>query len=70
MPTYTLKQLYYTISQPHFDYGDVVYDSDSGTNKTRLQKLQIRAARLIAGSGPRTSRNIHIQRTSLVIRDF
>ncbi len=37
---HTLKQLYTAIVQPHFDYGDMVYDSASGTNKTRLQKLQ------------------------------
>ncbi len=34
----------------------MVYDSASGTNKTRLQKLQTRAVRLITGSDPRTSR--------------
>ncbi len=36
----------------------MVYDSASGTNETRLQKLQTRAARLITitGSDPHTSR--------------
>ncbi len=33
-----------------------MYDSASGTHKTRLQKLQTRTARLITGSDPRTSR--------------
>ncbi len=57
VPIHTLKQLYTAIIQPYFDYdGDMVYDSASGTNKTRLQKLQTRAARLIPGSDPRTSR--------------
>ncbi len=40
------------------DYGYAVYDSASQTNKNRLQKLQTRDARLITGSGPRTSRNL------------
>ncbi len=56
VPINTLKQLYTAIIQPHFDYGDMVYDSASGTNKTWLQKLQSRAARLITGSDDRTSR--------------
>ncbi len=56
MPIHTLKQLYTSIVQPHFDYGDMVYDSASETNKTRLQKLQTRAARIITGSDPCTSR--------------
>ncbi len=55
VPIHTLKQLYTAIIQPHFDHGDMVYDSASGTNKTRLQKLQTRAARLITGSDPCTS---------------
>ncbi len=33
-----------------------MHEFSSGTNKTRLQKLLTRAARLIAGSDPRTSR--------------
>ncbi len=52
----TLEQLYTAIIQPHFDYGDMVYDSTSGTNKTRLLKLQTRAAGPITGSDPHTSR--------------
>jgi len=57
VPLCTLKLLYNAIVQPHFDYADIVYDSTSQTNKLRLQNLQTRAARLISGSGPRTSRN-------------
>jgi hypothetical protein len=58
IPTETLQQLYNAIVQPHFDYGDAVYNSAFQTSKTRLQKLQTRAARLITGSGPCTSRNL------------
>ena len=57
VPTDTLKHLYNAIVQHHFDYGDVVYHSASITSKTRLQKVQSRAARLISGSGPRQNRN-------------
>ncbi len=46
------------IVQPHLDYGDAVYDSASQTSNKRLQKPQTRAARLIMGSGPHTSRNL------------
>ncbi len=56
MPIHTVKQLYTAIVQAHFAYGDMVYYSASGTNKTRLQKLQTRAARLITSSDPLTSR--------------
>ncbi len=56
VPIHTLKQLYTVIVQPHFDYGDKVYDSASGTNKTRLQKLKTRAARLITVSDPHNGR--------------
>ncbi len=66
VPIHTLKQLYTAIVQPHFDNRDMVYDSASVTNKTRLQKLQTRAARLITGSDPRTS-SLHVRRTRLSI---
>ncbi len=50
VPIETLKLIYNTIVQPHFDYSDIVYDSASKTNKDRLQKLQTRACRpLIRG---------------------
>ena len=50
VPTDTLKHLYNATVQPHFNYRDVVYDSAS--SKTKFQKLQSRAARLISGSSP------------------
>ncbi len=53
----TLKLMYNAIVLPHFDYADVVYDAASETNKSRLERLQTRAARLISGTGPRDSRN-------------
>ncbi len=49
--------MYNAIFYPLFDYADVVYDAASETNKYRLQRLQIRAAQLISGTGPRYSRN-------------
>ncbi len=58
VPTDTLIQIYNAIVQPHLDYGNAVYDSASQTSKNRLQMLQTRAARLITGSGPHTSRNL------------
>ncbi len=63
MPIHTLKQLYTAIVQPHFDYGYMVYNSASGTNKTRFQKLQTRAARLITGSDPHTLQSLHVYNT-------
>ncbi len=42
---------------PHFDYADTLYDAASETNKSRLQRLQTRATRLISGTGSRDSRN-------------
>ncbi len=52
IPTAKLKPLYNAVVLPHF-----VYDSTSDISKSRLQKLQIRAAKLIPGSGPRANRN-------------
>ncbi len=49
--------MYNAIVLPHFDYGDIVLDSASAASKYKLQSLQTRAARLITGSGPRTSKN-------------
>ncbi len=49
--------MYNAIVVPHFDYADVVYDAASETNKSRLHRLQTRAAQLISGTGPRDSRN-------------
>ncbi len=49
--------MYNAIVLPHFDYADVVNDAAYETNKSRLQRLQTRAARLISGTGPRDSIN-------------
>ncbi len=40
-----------------YHISDIVLDSASAASKLKLQSLQTRAARLITGSGPRTSRN-------------
>ncbi len=47
--------LMYNATVLHFDYADIILDSASAASK--LQSLQTRAARVITGSGPRTSRN-------------
>ena len=43
--------IYNSLVKPLFDYCDIVLDNMSGTNATRLQKLQNRAARVITGKG-------------------
>ena len=43
----TLKTIYYSLVQPYFDYCDVVWGDYSKTRADKLQKLQIRAARII-----------------------
>ena len=57
VPIDAVRHLCNAMVQHYFDYGDVVYDSTSITRKTRLQKLQSRAVRLISGSSPRQNRN-------------
>ncbi len=57
VPIDTLTLMYNAIVLPHFDYADIVLDSASAANQFKLQSLQTRAARLITGSGPRTSIN-------------
>ncbi len=57
IPIDTLILMYNAIVLPHFDYADIILDSASAASKCKLQSLQIRAARLITGSGPRTSTN-------------
>lgn len=45
----TLKTIYYSLVQPYFDFCDEIKQSDcSKTHVDELQKLQIRAARIIA----------------------
>ncbi len=53
----TLTRMYNAIVLPHFNYADIVLDSASAASKFQLQSRQTRSARLIIGSGPRTSRN-------------
>ncbi len=55
--TLSVLQLYNTIVLPHFDYGDLIYESSTVQNLGRLQKLQNRAARIISGSAPCTHHN-------------
>ncbi len=57
VPIDNLTLMYNAIVLPHFDYADIVLDSASSASKFKLQILQTRAARIITGSGPRTSRN-------------
>ncbi len=45
------------LSHFDFDYADIMLNSASAISKFKLQSLQTGAARLITGSGPRTSRN-------------
>ncbi len=52
----TLTILYSAIVLPHFDYADSVYDSCTELDKTRLQCLQSRAARILTGSNIPTHR--------------
>ncbi len=60
--TATLKLLYNANVLPHFDYADVEYHSATVTSKSRLQKLQTRATKLISGCGPTANRN-HIYKS-------
>ncbi len=48
--------LYSAIVLPHFDYADNVYDSCTELDKTQLQSLQSRAARILTGSNIQTHR--------------
>ncbi len=57
MPPATLLQLYNAILVPHFDYGDIVYESCTQNNLDRLQKMQNQAVRIISGSSHHTHHN-------------
>ncbi len=59
MPPATLLQLYNAIVVPHFDYGDIMYESCTQNNLDRLQKMQNQAARTIGGSSRHTHRNMY-----------
>ena len=47
-----LKLIYNSIVLPHFDYGDVVWQSASSSNLSQLQKIQNRAGRIILKVNP------------------
>ena len=47
-----LKLIYNSIILPHFDYGDVVWQSASSKSLTQLQKIQNRAGRIILKVNP------------------
>ncbi len=55
VPIDTFKLMYNAIVLPHFKYAGVVYDAASETNKSKLQRLQTRAAQQISGTSPRDS---------------
>ena len=57
IPHDTLLQVYNSMVSPHFDYGDIVYDSCTQEKCNKLQSLQNRAVRLLTGSGPREHRD-------------
>ena len=47
-----LKLIYNSIILPHFDYGDVIWQSASNNCLTQLQKIQNRAGRIILRVNP------------------
>ena len=51
VPDTTLKYIFNSIVQPHFDYCCVVWDNCNKTSADKLQKLQNRAARVLTYSG-------------------
>ena len=55
LPRHILLQIYKMYVQPHLDYCDTVYDSHlTAFDKSRLEKAQNRAARLITSTSRRT----------------
>ena len=50
IPASTLHLLYQALVKPHFDYCDIVWGSCGITLRGKLQKLQIRAARVLTFS--------------------
>ena len=50
VPQTTLRSIYHALLQPHFDYCNVVWGNCGITLHDKLQKLQNRAARLLAFS--------------------
>ncbi len=47
----------YEDDMPHFDFGDIVYESCTQYNVGWLQKMQNQAARIISGSSHHTQHN-------------
>ena len=58
----TLKYIYSSIIQPHFDYCCVVWDNCSKSSADKLQKLQNRAARILTFSNYDTNADLLIKR--------
>ena len=62
IPKGTLLNIYYIYVQPHLDYCDSVFDGNlTDYDRARLEKAQLRAARLIAGTPRRTSSSALLQ---------
>ena len=59
LPQSTLVLIYNSLTQPHFDYCSIVWDSLVRGLGQKLQRLQNRAARIITGSDYNT-RSSHI----------
>ena len=62
VPSSTLKYIYSSIIQPHFDYCCVVWDNCSKSSADKLQKLQNRAARILTFSSYDTNADLLIKR--------
>ncbi len=46
-----------TFIRPILEYGDVIYDACSIEDTTKLEKVQLEAARIVTGTKFRTSSN-------------
>ncbi len=55
----TLEIGYITFISPILEYGDVIYDACSIEDTTKLEKVQLEAARIVTGTKFRTSSNEH-----------
>ena len=62
VPSSTLKYIYSSIIQPHFDYCCVVWDNCSKSSADKLQKLQNRAARILTFSSYDNNADLLIKR--------
>ena len=62
IPRTTLLNIYYVYVQPHLDYCDSLYDAHlTEYDNARLEKAQLRAAKLITGTPRRTSSEALLQ---------